>query len=146
MIKKISLILLVVFSVGLFAQNNPTPNLWKTLANVRFAKVLDKEYGYHVSYPVFSEEIKALDGQEVIVKGYIIPLEEELGYFAFSAFPYQNCFFCGNAGMETVMEVYAKEELDYTPKAIRIKGKLKLNNEDMIDHLMYILEDAEIVD
>jgi hypothetical protein len=146
MIKKISLIFLLVCTISAFAQNNPTPNLWKTLANVKFAKVLDKEYGYHVSYPVFSEEIKALDGKEVIVKGYIIPLEDELGYFAFSAFPYQNCFFCGNAGMETVMEVYAKDELDYTPKAVRIKGKLKLNNEDMIDHLMYILEDAEVVD
>ena len=145
---KQSTILLIIccWGISLFAQNDPTPDLWRTLADVRFSKVLDKEFGYHVSYPVFSEEIKDLDGKEIIVRGYIIPLEEDLGYFALSAFPYQSCFFCGNAGMETVMEVYPKKEFDYTPKAVRVKGRLRLNNEDMIDHLMYILEDAEIVD
>jgi hypothetical protein len=143
--KKIIFSFAFAFPFLIFAQQAPTQSLWKTLANVTFTKVLDEEYGYHISYPVFSEETKALDGKEVIVKGYIIPLEEELGYFAFSAFPYQNCFFCGNAGPETVMEVYAKSEIDYTPKAVRLKGRLKLNRDDMIEHLMYILEDAEVV-
>ncbi len=146
MLKNTILTLLLSLGISAFAQNDPTPNLWRTLADVSFTKILDQEYGYQVSYPVFSDEIQALDGKEVIVKGYIIPMEEDLGYFALSAFPYQNCFFCGNAGMETVMEVYPKKELDYTPKAVRIKGRLKLNKEDMLDHLMYILEDAEVVD
>lgn len=136
---------LLIQATVLGQQVNP-PNLWLTLAKVSFTKIMDKELGYYISYPEFPEEIKALDGQEIEIRGYIIPLEEDLGYFAFSAFPYQNCFFCGNAGPETVMEVYADKPIDYTPKSIKLRGRLELNEEDIIEHLMYVLRDAEVVD
>ncbi|MDB4286398.1 hypothetical protein N9933_03770 [bacterium] len=133
-------ILLLSFSI-----TQAQDNLWRTLASVSFTKIMDNELGYEIKFPAFNEEIKALNGKEVTIKGYIIPLEEDLGYFAFSAFPFQNCFFCGNAGIETVIEVYAPKEIDYTPKAITLKGKLELNEKDMMEHLLYILRDAKIV-
>ncbi|MEM6265451.1 MAG: hypothetical protein AAGI38_23315 [Bacteroidota bacterium] len=119
--------------------------VWRTLFKVGYDKVVDKDLGYEVMYPIFPEEVMALNGKEITITGYIIPLEDDIGYFAFSAFPYENCFFCGNAGMETVMEVYAKKPLKYSPKAITIRGKLKINEEDIVSHLMYILEDAVLV-
>jgi hypothetical protein len=61
--------------------------------------------------------------------------------FVFSAFPYNMCFFCGGAGPETVMEVYAKDEVQFTAEAITIKGKLKLNDKD-INRLIYSLSDV----
>jgi hypothetical protein len=54
------------------------------------------------------------------------------------------CFFCGGAGPESVMEVYAKEAIKYTTEAIIIKGKLELNSND-VNQLMYILNDAEMI-
>lgn len=121
---------------------------WKTLEKVTFKKHLDKTLGLYVDKPVFSKEIKALNNKEVTVKGYIIPLEgyEGQSYFVFSKFPYNMCFFCGGAGPETVMEVETKKgkEIKYTSKMITIKGKLKLND-DNVDRLMYILEDAVLV-
>jgi hypothetical protein len=54
------------------------------------------------------------------------------------------CFFCGGAGPETVMEVYAKESVKYTAEAIILRGKLELNDSD-VNRLMYILNNAEMV-
>ena len=121
---------------------------WKTLEKVTFKKKFDETLGLYVDQPVFSKEIKTLNKKEITIKGYIIPLEgyQEQNYFVFSKFPYNMCFFCGGAGPETVMEVETKKgkEIKYTSKLITIKGKLKLNG-DNVDRLMYILEDAQLV-
>ena len=141
--KKIFLVLslILAFTVVTEAQNT-----WKTLSKVTFKKEYDEMMGFKVDVPVFSEQVKALDGQEVIVTGYIIPVEGYKSHteFVFSAFPYNMCFFCGGAGPETVMEVYSTEPVKYTATEVTIKGTLILNNGD-INRLMYALIDAEQV-
>jgi len=120
---------------------------WKLLSKITWKKEYDEMMGYKVDVPVFSKELKAIEGQEVSVKGYIIPIE---GYssqteFILSAFPYSMCFFCGGAGPETVMEVTTKKSFKYTADMIEVKGILRLNDSD-ISSMMYLLEDAELVD
>lgn len=102
--------------------------------------------GFKIDVPVFSEDVQKLEGKEVTVKGYIIPVEGYKGHkeFIFSAYPYAMCFFCGGAGPETVMEVVAKEPIQYTAEAITLKGKLSLNADD-INRLLYALSDVELV-
>lgn len=121
-------------------------NVWKTLSKITFKKKYDEMLGFKVDVPVFSEEIKKLEGKTVTVKGYVIPVEGYKSHkeFVFSAFPYNMCFFCGGAGPETVMEVFAKEPIKYSAEAITIKGKLDLNDSD-INRLIYILKDVELV-
>ena len=121
-------------------------NLWKTLAKITFKKEYDELMGFKIDVPVFSKEIKALEGKEVTVKGYIIPVEGYKSHkeFIFSAFPYNMCFFCGGAGPETVMEVFSKEAIEYTAEAVTIKGKLELNADD-INRLMYGMIDVTLV-
>ena len=82
-------------------------NLWQDLADLTFKKEYDEMLGFKVDVPVFSETLKQLEGKEVTVKGYIIPVEgyKSLTEFVFSAYPYNMCFFWGGAGTETVMEV-----------------------------------------
>ena len=123
-----------------------TESLWKTLAKITYRKEYDEFLGFKIDKPVFSEEIKALNGKEVTVKGFIIPVEGYKGHkeFIFSAFPYSMCFFCGGAGPESVMEVTAIEPVEYTADAIYLKGKLKLNADD-VNKLMYALTDARLV-
>ena len=101
--------------------------------------------GFKVDKPVFSDPVKALEGKEITMKGYIIPVEGYASHteFIFSAFPYNMCFFCGGAGPETVMEVIAKEPIKYTAEQIYIKGILSLNTDD-INHLMYKLTDVTL--
>lgn len=120
--------------------------MWKTLSKITFKKEYNEMMGFKVDVPVFSEEVKALEGKEVTIRGYIIPVEGYKGHkeFIFSAYPYNMCFFCGGAGPETVMEVYADNAIEYTAEPITIRGKLELNADD-INRLIYALQSAEKV-
>lgn len=97
-------------------------------------------------FPFLQKTSKKLAGQEITIKGYIIPIEGYKSHkeFVFSAFPYSMCFFCGGAGPETVMEVFASEAVKYTDDPVTLKGKLELNNDD-INRLIYALYDAVLI-
>lgn len=116
------------------------------MADVTYVSRRDSLLGYEIESPVFGKKVTALEGKNVELKGYIVPLEEMRGhrYFVLSALPYNICFFCGAAGPETVAEVYLTEDVAYTEKAITIRGVLELNASDPL-HLMYIIKDAELV-
>jgi len=151
MIKKaIILLVLIIASITLFAQEEKAEkkeNTWKTLSKITFKQEYDELMGFDIDVPVFSQVVKDLEGQEVEVEGYIIPVEgyKQQSNFVFSAYPYNMCFFCGGAGPETVMEVNSDDKkLTYTSKPIVIKGVLKLNSGD-INKLMYTLNDAVLV-
>jgi hypothetical protein len=141
----------IIFLGGLFwmlltavqvqAQNEA--NMWKTLSKITYTKEYDEILGFKVDVPQFSDEIQRLENKEIVIKGYIIPVEGYKSHkeFIFSAYPYNMCFFCGGAGPETVMEVYAKEDIKYTTEPVIIRGKLELNSSD-INRLIYALHDV----
>lgn len=140
-------------STEVFAQQAPVPdapvktkNLWKTLSRITYKKEYDEMMGFKVDVPVFSKDILELEGKEVTVKGYIIPVEGYKSHkeFVFSAFPYNMCFFCNGAGPETVMEVLTLEPVKYSAEPITLKGTLQLNSND-INRLMYAIIDGTIV-
>jgi hypothetical protein len=140
---------LVVVAIGWSVQAqdiNPDQNMWKTLAKITYKKEYDEFLGFKIDKPVFSAPIKQMEGQEITIKGYIIPVEGYKSHteFIFSAFPYNMCFFCGGAGPETVMEVLASEPVKYTAESVTLSGKLVLNADD-INSLMYKLEDARLI-
>ena len=124
-----------------------TENTWKTLSRITYKKEFDELMGFKIDKPVFSDKVKALSGKEIVIKGYIIPVEGYKSHkeFILSAFPYNMCFFCGGAGPETVMEVEATEAVKYKADAIYLKGRLELNADD-INRLMYKVVDAVLVD
>lgn len=145
-------LILLGFSIQLISQadagaEETKENVWKTLSKITYKKEYDEFLGFKIDKPVFAASVQALEGQEVTVKGYIIPVEGYKSHkeFIFSAYPYNMCFFCGGAGPETVMEVESKKDVEYTAEQVVLKGKLKLNSED-INRLMYLLVDAEKVD
>lgn len=107
---------------------------------------MDDAQGYEISYPKFGNSVLKLDNQSITLKGYMIPLDDMIGqqYFVLSALPYNICFFCGGAGPETVAEVKTKSEVRFTDDAVTVQGTLKLNPDDP-DHLMYVIEDAEVI-
>jgi len=132
-------------SLNMAAQSEE--NIWGTLALLGFEP--KNEMGYFDAESNIISMIKALEGKEVIVKGYFIPLsgKKAQSHFMFSAYPYETCFFCGKAGPETVMEVFVKNDnkIDFTEKKIALKGMFhftSLNPEDV----MFTLKDAELAD
>ena len=139
------LVILALFcclSSTTFAQTNT----WQTLSKITYKKEYDELMGFKIDKPVFSDPIKALEGKEITIKGYIIPVEGYKSHkeFVFSAFPYNMCFFCGGAGPETVMEVEASEPVKYQAEAVTLKGILQLNSED-VNKLMFKLTKATLV-
>jgi hypothetical protein len=128
---------------GVFAQ---TANTWRTLAKVTFRKEMDEDLGFKVDVPVFGKEVKMLEGKTIELRGYVLPTE---GYknqkrFMFSSLPYNQCFFCGGAGPETVVEVTSKAPIAVSPDPIILRGTLQLNLGD-VNKLMYSLVNAEVV-
>ncbi|MCC6815215.1 MAG: hypothetical protein IT267_02250 [Saprospiraceae bacterium] len=131
---------LILSSYLVIDDQSPPPSTWSKLVKVSYKKSFDEILGIPVDKPIFSKDVKNLEGKKIILKGYIIPTDGYKSHkeFIFSAFPYSSCFFCGKAGPETVVEVEAIEAIQYTSEPIEIEGILKLNSED-INRLMYQL-------
>ncbi|MCO6478343.1 MAG: hypothetical protein J5I94_17055 [Phaeodactylibacter sp.] len=145
--KNTILIIAAILGIAALQPAQAQDKMWKSLSRITFKKEYNEMMGFKVDVPVFSEEVKALEGKEITIKGYIIPVEGYKGHkeFIFSAYPYNMCFFCGGAGPETVMEVYADQAIEYTAEPITIRGKLELNADD-INRLIYALRGVEKVE
>lgn len=105
------------------AQNNENLQLWKIVAETKFRGLRGVK---------FNDKLLSIEGKLVTVAGYIYPLKS--GYwhdhFVLSALPTKSCYFCGGAGPETVIEVFAEQKVMYKEKMIVIKGILRINQED----------------
>ncbi|TAK46134.1 MAG: hypothetical protein EPO28_02830 [Saprospiraceae bacterium] len=145
--KKLWLTLAWLFAFSATQHLLAQANTWKILSKITYNKEYDETLGFKVDVPVFSGDVKNLEGKEVTIKGYIIPVEGYKSHkeFIFSAYPYNMCFFCGGAGPETVMEVVSKTAVAFTADPITLKGVLHLNATD-INRLMYSLTEVEKID
>ena len=134
-----------LFFVGnIFSQNIIT---WELLKNVEFDEIWSEEFQAYYMVPKFSDSVKEMDGKEVQIRGFIIPVDIVQDYYVLSANPYSSCFFCGQAGPESVMEIQMIKKYEglRMDQVITYRGTLKLNVDD-IYQLNYILEDAEIIE
>lgn len=118
---------------------------WELLSDVRFKSEFSEELDTYVDIPTFGQKLQALDGQKVKIKGHYIPAElEDPKGIILSKFPYAACFFCGGAGLESVVEVHFSEPpKHYKPdEVVTVEGTLRLNRNDF-EHLVFILNDAK---
>ena len=138
---KILVFVFTLMSFSVMAQTSAEN--WKTLSGLEYEKTKD-EYG-EIFVPKFGPTIKALEGKEITLSGYIIPFEGmfEPDHLIVSSVPVASCFFCGGAGPESVAEIYLDEPVKYTAKKVTFTGKLTLNDSD-VDQLMYILKEAKL--
>lgn len=120
-----------------------TQNFWQVLAEVGFQTKKEAD-GSIVETPVFSKNLKNLNGKKIKLKGFIIPINEvgDQDKFMLSSLPFNVCYFCGAAGPETVIEVECDESIRFHTKAIWIEGVLFLNDSDP-EHHMYVLKAAQ---
>jgi len=136
---------LVMAGAMAYAQEVDT---WVIFAKTRFEPKYDEKIGDYLYYPSFPEEIRKLEGKNVILEGFYVPFAPDGDdYIVISKFPMSQCFFCGGGGPESVAEVkFAKPHRRFrVDDIITVRGKLKLNQTDP-DHLNFILVDAELVD
>jgi hypothetical protein len=118
---------------------------WDQLTDVRFSKQYSAELGIELLEASFGPSVKALEGQEIIIKGYIIPLDPLGTQYVISRNPMASCFFCGGSGPETVAELrlHPKSFRRYaTDELLSFKGVLNLNEKNS-NSLNYVILNAE---
>ena len=123
-----------------------TPINWSYLADVTYEKKYSEELGYELYHATFGKMIKAQEGQEVSISGYMIPMDALGVYYVLSKNPNSSCFFCGGAGPETVLELELKASAirRYEVDEMKtFKGILKLNKVND-KQLTYVLLEAEL--
>ncbi len=147
-VKLIFLILFLLSSTVLSAQKlsyTGFPSVvWPKLYNVSYTRTEEK--GIEYEKPVFTKEVRALDGKVVTLPGFLVPFDGGMKAkrFMLSSLPLNACFFCGVGGPETVVEVFSVKDVTYTDKPVQVTGTLRLNDSDP-DRLIYTLEKAEFL-
>lgn len=116
---------------------------WKLLGMIKFIKKADKEYG-EIMYPQVSPLLKQKAGKQISISGFIIPIDNTT--YALSKNVFASCFFCGQAGPETIMGIKFKGE---TPKLktdqyVTLVGTFRINEKDVEDWI-YHIDNAVIV-
>lgn len=120
---------------------------WNVFAKTKFEPKFDQELGEYLFYPQFTEEVRKLEGKDIVLEGFYVPFAPEGDdYIILSKYPMSQCFFCGGGGPESVAEVnFAKDPGRFqVDDLITIRGKLKLNVDDL-DHINFIITDAVLV-
>lgn len=135
--------LLTTYSPTENATSQPIEIEWKMLMDIQYRLQYFKELDMEMYAPVFSKAQKSLDGQEVIIEGFVIPFDEEEELLSLSANPYASCFFCGKASPASVISMYLSNngqryKMDDFKK---FRGTLHLNKDDP-NEFYYILRDA----
>jgi len=69
------LITALFFTINTYAQQEGSA--WKTLSMVTFKMEFDEFMGMDIQKPIYTQHVMDLSGEEVTIKGYIIPLKGE---------------------------------------------------------------------
>ncbi|WP_290647768.1 DUF3299 domain-containing protein [Aquisalimonas sp.] len=94
--------------------------------------------------PLFDDEIRDLDGRDVKLQGFMMPLDnsERQQHFLITRTP-PSCFYCLPGGPESVVEVKAARAVAFTFEPVVLSGRMTLL-EDSDMGLFYRLEDAQV--
>lgn len=142
-----SFVILLFFSGAMVSIHAQTTIDWGTLSDVKFEVKFDEKVGISYEEATFGPGVITLEGADVAIIGYMIPLDGFGVAYALSRNPNASCFFCGGAGPETVIE------LKLVPSAMKryrlddrilFKGTLELNRSNA-DNFTYVLRNAEPV-
>lgn len=102
---------------------------WSTFERLQFEELFDEESAAWLIAPIWTEDLKELNGKKVKITGYIIALDVLGDEYALSAFPFASCFFCGASGPESVMELSLDTKTKYlTDEVHTFVGTLRLND------------------
>ncbi|AZQ61956.1 DUF3299 domain-containing protein [Flammeovirga pectinis] len=140
---KKNLLSLVIISIFLssFSLIQSQEDIWLTLQKIDWEDKFDKELEMKVPFPIFSEEVRELGGKEISIKGFVLPIDtDDENSMLISYYPFANCFFCGGAGPETIMEVFMDVPREVNDETVTFKGILKLNGD--ATGMIYQLKDA----
>ena len=118
---------------------------WAELADVDFKDVYLEELDSYYWKPQFGPQVLAAEGQDVYITGYVIPVDLDEDFYVLSRYPFANCFFCGGAGPESVVDLRfadSDHRTYQTDERLTFHGNVRLNADDVYQ-MNYILEGTE---
>lgn len=117
---------------------------WKLLGVIKYINKPSKDYPEGVMFPIINSTLKAKGSKKIVMSGFIIPIDNVS--YALSKNVFASCFFCGQAGPETIMGIKFKGA---TPKLktdqyVMLEGTFRYNDNN-VDDWIYHIENAVIV-
>ncbi|PZO86733.1 MAG: hypothetical protein DI626_05700 [Micavibrio aeruginosavorus] len=122
---------------------------WKIFSKTKELKIEGRDadgMDYSFVKPEFPEDVKALNGKKIKIKGYMFPLESEDNQkmFLFGPFPV-SCPFHYHVGPSMVLEVYTKGKgIKFSYDPLVLTGTLELVPEDLETGVFYRLKNASV--
>jgi hypothetical protein len=116
---------------------------WKLLGQIKYIKKASPDYPEGVMFPVVNTTLKAKNKKPIVMSGFIIPIDNK--NYALSKNVFASCFFCGQAGPETIMGIKFKNpnmKLK-TDQYVTLQGTFRYNDSD-VDDWIYHIENAVI--
>ncbi|SEI43169.1 hypothetical protein SAMN04487995_0670 [Dyadobacter koreensis] len=147
MLLKKTVFLLFTFTAVLSAKAQPPThiplmnNTWKLIAERTYKKNKDFKM-----VPAFPAKLEALQNKVVELPGYIIPINADLNHseFMLAVVPMDQCPYCGQGDIPSMVEVKMGKELIYTDKPVKLRGKLILNKTGDLRSEIFLLN-AELI-
>ena len=117
---------------------------WKLLGQIKFLKKPSKEYPEGVMFPVINPVLKTKNSHTIYMTGFIVPIDNK--NYALSKNVFASCFFCGQAGPETIMGIKFKNPGTKlkTDQYVTLQGTFRYNDSD-VDDWIYHIENAVVV-
>jgi hypothetical protein len=119
---------------------------WEQFANVTFIDSWSEKYKMKTQKPVFDVALKKYNGKQISIAGFLIPITTYGNEYVLSANPYSGCYFCGNAGIESIIGLkFAGKDIQFkTDRFSTIEGKLELR-ETSDNEFIYFLHNSKEV-
>lgn len=128
-----------------FITNSESIDFWKLFESISMKRTYFEELDTYYRIPIFTPEIEKYSGQEITISGYYLPYAKLDSVVIISRYPNKSCFFCGQAGIESVamVELNKSAPMFETDQTLVARGTLSLNSSDF-KKLAFIIEDAAV--
>jgi hypothetical protein len=127
----ILMFLIVQIASGQTKKHNNNDQLrslnWDVIGTVKF-KLTEK----NELLPIYDENITRFKNKTFDLQGYLIPLKNRQKHqkFLLATLPINQCYFCGKNGVPIMVMIEMENAIAFTDKPIRVKGILKLTNDN----------------
>lgn len=126
------------------AHSERFPVTWSMLQDVMYGRSYFESIEMEVYVPLFPRKLLEIEGRNVTIEGYVIPIDGSQESLALSASPFAACFFCGKGSPASVVSLYfdGPKKNYVIDDFVQFEGRLRLNA-DNPEEFYYYLEDTE---
>lgn len=96
--------------------------------------------------PEFKQKIKLLDNKDILMQGYMFPLDQNEKQKTFLLIPFPpSCPYYPHVSSNLIVEVHAENSISFSYEAINVEGTLELVPNDDLYNIFFRLRDATLV-